>query len=212
MDEEHAANGPQLEFWFEFGSNYSYLSVMRIEALARSHRVAVAWKPFLLGPIFHDLGWSSSPFVLQPQKGKYMWRDMERQASKFGLPFRKPSEFPRLALLPMRVALLGASAPWIAAFCREVMRQNWVDDLDINDPHNVRLALDGLVPDPEQVLRQAQEADNKLRLREQTEEARRRGIFGAPTFFAGSDMFWGNDRMDDAFVHAAAMHSGANKA
>jgi 2-hydroxychromene-2-carboxylate isomerase len=188
----------RLEFWFEFGSNYSYLSVMRIEALARDAGLELAWKPFLLGPIFRELGWDSSPFVLQPEKGRYMWRDMERQAVKYGLAFRKPSAFPRTALLPMRVALLGAEMPWMGAFCREVMLQNFVHDLDINDPANVRRALQGLVPDPEETMAMAQGEPVKTRLREQTAEARRRGIFGAPMFFCGEEMFWGNDRLDEA--------------
>lgn len=195
---------PRLQFWFEFGSNYSYLSVMRIEDLARRAGVAIDWKPFLLGPIFRDLGWQSSPFALQEAKGRYVWRDMEREARKYGLLFNKPSVFPRTALLPMRVALLGAEQPWIGAFCRAVMRQNWVEDLDINHPDQVRQALTGLVADPDEVIRQAQSEANKSRLREQTAEAQRRGIFGAPMFFAKNDMFWGNDRLDDALAWAAA--------
>lgn len=193
---------PPLEFWFEFGSNYSYLSVMRIEALARKSDLAIAWKPFLLGPIFRDFGWDSSPFVLQPEKGRYMWRDMERQALKYGLAFSKPSVFPRVALLPMRVAIAGADAPWMAAFCREVMLQNFVQDIDINDPAHVRRALEGLVPDPEEVIDLAQSDAIKTRLREQTAQARQRGIFGAPTFFCKDEMFWGNDRLDEAIDFA----------
>lgn len=82
-----------IEFWFEFGSNYSYLSALRIDALARAAGVEVLWRPFLLGPIFRELGWSSSPFVLQPAKGRYVWRDMEREAAKYDLPWRRPSVF-----------------------------------------------------------------------------------------------------------------------
>jgi 2-hydroxychromene-2-carboxylate isomerase len=194
----------RLEFWFEFGSNYSYLSVMRIEELARKSKIQIAWKPFLLGPIFRDLGWNSSPFVLQAEKGRYVWRDMEREALKYRLEFKKPSQFPRMAVLPMRVALLGAEEPWIGSFCRAVMRQNWVNDLDINDPANVRRALDGLVSDPDRLIQNAQSEANKTHLRDQTAEARRRGIFGAPTFFFGDEMFWGNDRLEDAFAWVEA--------
>ncbi len=202
-----ASDNPQdrriLEFWFEFGSNYSYLSVMRIEAMANAAGVSVAWKPFLLGPIFRELGMDNSPFVLNPVKGRYAWRDVERQASKYALAFNKPSQFPRVALLPMRVALLGANESWISAFCKRVMLQNFVDDVDINDIDNVRRALTGLVQDPEAILRAAQGDDNKARLRAQTEEALRRGLFGAPTFMVGEEMFWGNDRMEDAITYAA---------
>lgn len=202
QDTRKCIDVPPLEFWFEFGSNYSYLSVMRIEDLARDAGVRLVWKPFLLGPIFRDLGWESSPFVLQPEKGRYVWRDMRRQAQKYGLAFRQPSEFPRASILPMRVAILGAEQPWMGAFCRNVMRQNWVEDSEINTPECVRQALAGIVPDADSIIVQAQGEANKLRLREQTAEARRRGIFGGPTFFVGDEMFWGNDRLEDAIAFA----------
>ena len=194
---------PQIEIWFEFGSNYSYLSVMRIEAAAAQKRVQVVWKPFLLGPIFKDFGWSTSPFVLQKEKGQYMWHDMERQCRKYGLPWNRPSAFPRAAILPMRVAMLGANEPWIAAFSRFVMTQNFVDDIDIANEANVRLALGKLGLAADKVIADAQTDTNKLALRTQTERARALGIFGAPVFFVGDEMFWGNDRLDDALMFAA---------
>jgi 2-hydroxychromene-2-carboxylate isomerase len=92
------------------------------------------------------------------------------------------------------------------------MRQNWVDDVDINAEENVKAALNGLVPDPGSVIAQAKSDSNKLRLREQTAEARRRGIFGAPTFFVGDEMFWGNDRLDDAIAFAAQSSKAAGTA
>lgn len=192
----------EIEFWFEFGSNYSYLSVMRIEDAARRYGVRVIWKPFLLGPIFHALGMENSPFVLQTEKGDYVWQDMVRQCHKYGLQWTKPTTFPRLGVLPARIALLGADEPWIDAFCRAVMQRNFVDDLDISGAHSMTEILTqlGLSVD---VLTLAQSVPVKAALREQTEMARRRGIFGAPTFFVGDDMFWGNDRLDDALAFAA---------
>jgi 2-hydroxychromene-2-carboxylate isomerase len=131
-----------------------------------------------------------------------MWRDMEREAAKYGLAWRRPSVFPRTALLPMRVATLCSEAPWIAEFSRRVMRQNWVEDREIDDAAAVASALAGLVPDPGAVLAAALAPDNKLRLRANTELAGARGIFGAPTFFVGDEMFWGNDRLEDAIAFA----------
>lgn len=84
-----------IEIWFEFGSNYSYLSVMRIAALCARHALHRRWRPFRLGPIFKHLGWEASPFVTRESKGRYVWRDMERQCEKYGLAWRKPSRFPR---------------------------------------------------------------------------------------------------------------------
>ncbi len=196
--------GPEIEFWFEFGSMYSYLSVMRIEDAARRHGVRIVWKPFLLGPIFRALGMETSPFVLQKEKGAYVWRDMARQCHKYGLPWRQPGTFPRIGLLPARIALLGAGAPWIGAFCREVMALNFVLDADIGAPERLGAILAGLGLPAAEILERAQAAPVKAGLRAQTEAARARGVFGAPSFFVGSEMFWGNDRMDDALVFAAA--------
>ena len=194
---------PEIEFWFEFGSNYSYLSVMRIEDEARRRGVRIAWKPFLLGPIFRALGFENSPFVLQKEKGAYVWQDMARQCRKYGLRWTQPSTFPRLGVLPLRVALLGAERPWIGAFCRMVMELNWALDQDINQPEPLARILAELGLPAADILDQAQAEPTKTLLREQTEQARVRGIFGAPTFFVGTEMFWGNDRLDDALLFAA---------
>ena len=194
---------PEIEFWFEFGSNYSYLSVMRIEDEARRRGVRIVWKPFLLGPIFRALGMENSPFVLQKEKGAYVWQDMVRQCRKYGLRWAKPSTFPRLGVLPLRVALLGVEQPWIGAFCRQVMELNFVLDQDINQPERLAPILTELGLPASDILDQAQAESTKARLREQTDEARGRGIFGAPTFFVGTEMFWGNDRLDDALLFAS---------
>lgn len=199
-----ASAPPALEFWFEFGSNYSYLTVMRIEEAVRRAGLRLAWKPFLLGPIFRELGFEAAPFVQQKEKGEYAWRDLARRAAKYGLDFRRPSEFPRTAVPAMRVALLGAQEPWIGEFCRRIMLRNWVRDLEIASNEAALEALAGLVPEPQEVLAAALGEANKLALREQTAEARRRGVFGAPTFFVGDEMFWGDDRLEDAIGFALA--------
>lgn len=192
------SNEPAIEFWFEFGSTYSYLSVMRIEELAAQREVRVLYKPFLLGPVFKALGWNGSPFNAQKEKGEYMWRDLERQSALYGLAWRKPSVFPRLTVLAMRVALLGVEQPWMGAYCRETMQASFARDEDISSEAVVAAILERLSLPAAQLIAQAQSESNKLRLREQTEEARVRGIFGAPMFFTQGEMFWGNDRLEQA--------------
>jgi 2-hydroxychromene-2-carboxylate isomerase len=183
---------PEIEFWFEFGSNYSYLSVMRIEEEARRHGVRIAWKPFLLGPIFRALGMENSPFVLQKEKGAYVHQDMARLCRKYGVaPWVEPSVFPRLGVLPLRVALLGAEQAWIGPFCRKVMELNFALDQDINDTKQMVPILSALGLPSSDIIKRAQSEPIKTRLRKQTDEARARGIFGAPTFFVGAEMFWG---------------------
>jgi len=193
-----------IEFWFEFASTYSYLSIMRIEPEAARLGVEVKWRPFLLGPIFKSFGWSNSPFVLQPWKTEYVWKDMERQCHKYGLPWKHPSVFPRATILPARVALAGTGKPWMPEFCRRIMQLNFGSDQDISSPACVSEVLTQLGLRSTEILEEAEDEANKLRLRAQTDAAKAKGVFGAPTFFVGDEMFWGNDRLDDAFGFAAA--------
>jgi 2-hydroxychromene-2-carboxylate isomerase len=187
-----------IEFWFDFGSNYSYLSMMRIRPLAAAAGLRVELKPFMLGPIFKSLGWETSPFVLQTMKGNYVWRDMQRQCDKYGLRWKRPSVFPRNALLPARVALLGADAPWLPAFCEQIMLANFADDRDIGDAAVIAAILAQLGADSAALIAAAKAEPCKAALRARTAEAQARGIFGAPMFFVGAEMFWGNDRLEDA--------------
>jgi 2-hydroxychromene-2-carboxylate isomerase len=197
----------ELEFWFDFGSNYSYLSTMRIEAEAAAHGIAIRWRPFLLGPIFRSFGWESSPFVLQKEKGDYTWKDMARQCRKYGLPWRQPTSFPRPAVLPLRIALVGASQSWMGEFCRRTMSMNFAEDRGIDSPQAMHELLSSLGLPAHRVIEEALSDNNKLRLRRQTELATEKGIFGAPTFFAGEEMFWGNDRLDEAIAFCKAQAS-----
>ena len=199
------ANGlPEIEFWFEFASTYSYLSVMRIEKEANRRGVHVRWRPFLLGPIFKSLGMETSPFLLQETKGAYMWQDMARQCKKYGLAWVQPSTFPRSGLLPARIALERSEEAWIGAFCRRVMERNFVSDQDIGAAESIAAILVELDLPAAHILAAATGETTKARLRAQTEEARTRGVFGAPTFFVGDEMFWGNDRLDDALALASS--------
>jgi 2-hydroxychromene-2-carboxylate isomerase len=203
MTPARASDALEIEFWFEFASNYSYLSVMRIEDAARQCGVRISWKPFLLGPIFRELGFETSTFVLQKEKGLYVWRDMARQCRKYGLRWTPPSTFPRPGVLPARIALLGAEQPWIGAFCRQVMELNFALDRDINQPDRIAGILTELGLPAVDILDRAQAEPTKNLLREQTGAARAKGIFGAPTFFVGTEMFWGNDRLEDALAFAS---------
>jgi len=188
-----------LEFWFELASTYSHVAVHRVEALARAADVAVIWRPFLLGPIFKQQGWADSPFNLYVLKGAYMWRDMERLCEKHAIAFRKPSQFPRQSLLATRVALAGEQTPWLPGFVRAVYRANFYDDLDIADRAVVReLLRQAGCPAPDVHLELAESVAVKQELRQRTEQAVAYGIFGAPSFRVGGELFWGQDRLEDA--------------
>jgi 2-hydroxychromene-2-carboxylate isomerase len=189
-----------LQFWYEFASTYSYPAVCRVERLAQQAGVALKWKPFLLGPIFRLQGWEDSPFNLFAAKGRYMWRDLERLCQAEGLPFRRPTQFPRNGLLAARVACLGAAESWCPAFTKGVFRANFAEDRDIADPTALVELLVSCGQDGAALIERARAAENKARLRQQTDEALALGIFGAPTFVVGRELFWGNDRLEQALA------------
>lgn len=187
----------KITFWFDFASTYSYLSANRIEAMALQRQVEVAWRPLLLGPIFKAQGWESSPFNLYPLKGAYMWRDMERRCSEAGLRLVQPDPFPQNSLMAARVALAALDTDRGPAFCKAVYAAQFADGRDISDPDTLRLALDRAGLDPEMVAC-AKDPDIKARLIASGEEVQAKGIFGAPSFTVGDELFWGDDRLEQA--------------
>lgn len=198
------ASPPQkkLHFWFEFASTYSYLSAARIAKISEAANVDIVWEPFLLGPIFKQQGWSDSPFNIYPQKGRYMWRDMERLCEGYGLPFSQPDKFPMNSLLATRVAMLGHGESWLPEFARAVYHANFVDGRDISDSKLIADILSALLLPAEDLIERSASDENKKRLREQTGRAIELNIFGAPTFSVDDELFWGNDRLGDAIVWA----------
>ena len=189
-----------LHFWYEFASTYSYLSVMRIEAVAKAVGTELVWRPFLLGPIFAEQGWTDSPFNLYPAKGRHMWRDLERLCEDHGLDFKHPSVFPRNGLRAARIACQAVDEGWCAPFTRAVFVANFAEDRDISDPGVLNEILSDLGRDATTVIEASNAPASKERLRVQTEEARQLGIFGAPSFIVGDELFWGNDRLGTAIA------------
>ena len=123
-----------LDFWYEFGSTYSYPAAMRIERLAEAAHVEVRWRPFLLGPIFKAYGWNDSPFNIYSAKGRYMWRDLQRICEAEGLPLKLPPvQFPQNGLKAARLALVGERQGWTPAFSRAVFVANYAEQKDISD-------------------------------------------------------------------------------
>jgi 2-hydroxychromene-2-carboxylate isomerase len=193
-----------LDFFFEFASTYSYPAAMRIGALAKTAGVTVRWRPFLLGPVFKAQGITDSPFNLYADKGRYMWRDVERLTAALDLPFRRPDPFPQPSLLAARVAHVGLEEGWGENFSRAVYRAEFGDGRQIGDVAVIADLLRGIDVSPEPVFTRAGSDAVKSRLRADTEEAQRLGVFGAPSFVTpDGELFWGNDRLDIAIAHAA---------
>jgi 2-hydroxychromene-2-carboxylate isomerase len=190
-----------LDFWFDFASSYSYPAVMRIEPLAAQAGVTIRLRPFLLGPIFKAQGWDTSPFNIYAAKGRHMWRDLERLCADLSLPLRRPDPFPQNSVLAARVALIGLTEDWGDEFCRAVFRAQFSEGRRIDETPTMADILTGLSRNADQILSLAQSDDIKARLRLQTEEASRLGIFGAPSFVTrDGELFWGNDRLERALA------------
>jgi 2-hydroxychromene-2-carboxylate isomerase len=200
-----------LEFWYEFASTYSYPAAWRVDRLAAAQGVKVVWRPLFLGPLFHkQQGLTDTPFNVVEEKGRYMWRDMERVCQAEMLPFRRPSQFPRRSLLALRLALVGARRGWIADFSRGVYAANFGQDRDIGDPAVLAQIVRQVGGDAVADFALADSAEIKAELRANGEEAEAKGLFGAPSFLCpqgvggGYELFWGNDRLEQAIAWAAA--------
>ncbi|MDO8297813.1 MAG: 2-hydroxychromene-2-carboxylate isomerase [Caulobacter sp.] len=193
-----------IEFWYEFASTYSYPAAMRVERLAEAAGVRVEWRPFLLGPLFHaQQGLTDSPFNAFPVKGRYMWRDMERVCAEEGLPLNHPSQFPRNGLLAARVAIAGLDDGWTPDFSRKVYEANFVADQDISDPGVLAPLIAEAGGAPDEALEAAQSEPVKARLKDHVSLAKARGVFGSPSFItADGELFWGNDRLEQALAWA----------
>jgi 2-hydroxychromene-2-carboxylate isomerase len=165
----------------------------------------VRWRPFLLGPIFQTHGWNDSPFNIFAAKGRYMWRDLERVCAAERLPLKLPPvKFPQNGLKTARLALAGERQGWTPGFTRAVFAANYAEQKDISEGATLRAILAGLGDDEEAAFAAANTPENKDALRRQIEEAAARGLFGAPSFTIGEELFWGNDRLEAALLWAKA--------
>ena len=196
------SEGKVLEFWFEFASTYSYLAAGRIETLASDSGVTVAYSPFLLGPIFGANGWTTSPFNIYEAKGRNMWRDMQRLAARYGLPFKKPDAFPQNGLKAARI-VLALPDDRRGAFVRGVYEANFARNEAIAEDGVLASILSELNEDASALLAAADRPDIKDALKANSAEAAAKGLFGAPSFVcADGELFWGNDRLEQALEWA----------
>jgi 2-hydroxychromene-2-carboxylate isomerase len=197
-----------LEFWFDFASTYSYLTAMRIEAVTGRAGIEIAWKPFLLGPIFAAQGWTSSPFNLYPAKGRYMVRDIERIAEARGLAFKMPEPFPQNGLMAARLALVGLESvrpdqAWGARFITEVFRQEFAYGRSISETNVIGACLKAVETPVDNAVTRSTSPEVKSQLKSNTEAAQAHGIFGAPTLRTlDGELFWGDDRLEQAVAWA----------
>ncbi len=190
-----------VEYYFDFGSPAAYLASTQLPALASATGATVLWRPMLLGGVFMATGNASPASV--PAKGKYIFRDFDRFAQRYGVPLKTNPFFPINTLTLMRIAvgLQMRQDPRFMDYCGAMFRAIWVEAQNMNDPATVASVLQASGFDAPALLALASQQAVKDKLKALTEEAVARGVFGAPTFFVADQMFWGQDRLD--FVREA---------
>jgi 2-hydroxychromene-2-carboxylate isomerase len=194
----------EIELFFDIGSSYSYLAATQMAGLTERTGVAVRWRPFLLGAVFKATG-NEMPARI-PAKARWMLDDMVRWSVHYQIPFKVPSRFPLLTLRPQRALaaaerLVGPAA--IPAFALALFRAYWAEDQDVTTDAVIGAAATAAGLDATAIVSAIDAPETKDLLRATTDEAVRRGAFGAPAMFVGDALFWGNDRIPLLEEHLA---------
>lgn len=193
----------EIDFFFFYGSTYTYLTVMRIENLAAGHGVKIRWRPFNVRQIM--LEQDNIPFRDKPVKAQYMWRDIERRAVRYGIPFNGVPPYPvDPDNLAGRVGLVAAREGWCPAYTRTTYGTWFLEHNKPGDPVQLARALSAIGKSPDAVIDRAESPEVREEYDAETQRARELGIFGSPTFRAGDEIFWGDDRLEDALEWALA--------
>lgn len=190
-----------VEFFFDFGSPYTYLAYHQLPKIAARHGATVIWRPILLGGVFQATG-NKSPMEV-PAKGQYSLIDLQRWAQHFGVPLQMNPHFPINTLPLMRgaVAMQLRSEVEFQRYVAVIFRAMFENPRNLNQPEEVAAVLAENGMDPTAFVDLINAPAAKEKLKENTAQAVARGVFGAPTFFVGEQMFWGQDRLD--FVEQA---------
>ena len=192
-----------LEFFFFYGSIHSYLSVMRIEAMAARAGVAVRWRPFNLREILIEQ--NNTGFTRNEVKMNYVWHDVERRAKRHGIPFAGRAPYPADPdLLALRVGLIAAQGGWCTPYSRATFHDWFIDRRAPGIGDHVERVLSSLGKSAN-VIARGESAEGTRLMQEATDAARKLGIFGAPTFAVGTEIFWGDDRLEEAIAFATRL-------
>ena len=185
-----------IDFWFSIGSLYTYLTIMRIDRVEDVHDVTFNWRPFDVPALIIEAG--NTPARV-PAKVEHIWRDLERRASMYMCDFPKRPPYPlKNFTLANRIAVVAAAEGWCDEYARATYGVWFGEGLESGSEPNVSTCLKEIGQDPARVIALAQSEQTGHAFDAATDEARRLGIFGAPTFATGGELFWGDDRLEDA--------------
>jgi 2-hydroxychromene-2-carboxylate isomerase len=189
-------NNPTLDFWVSVGSTYSFLTVMRINRVETIEEVCFRWRPFSVGEIMMEQ--NNIPFRGKPVKMAYMWRDIERRAQFYGIPARIPAPYPLTSDLANKVAVVGEQEGWCKKYIQATYRRWFQDGQEAGSEPNLSQSLREIGQDPVRVIKAAETDDIEQLYAAATQEAKSLGVFGSPTFVVDGEVFWGDDRLEDA--------------
>ena len=196
---------PEIDFWYSIGSTYSFLTIMRLDDWCSEHDASVQWRPFNVRSVMTEQ--KNVPFAGKPVKSAYMWRDIERRAAKYHIHAQLPAPYP-ISDLPLanQVALLGMSEGWGKNFTQTLYRIWFEDSVEAGSETAISEALHRCQQDPRLTLARARSPETVAALETETEQATKLGVFGAPSLVVRGEVFWGDDRLDDALSWARVGH------
>ncbi len=196
---------PEIDFWFSIGSTYSFLTIMRLDEWCAENDATVRWRPFNVRTVMSEQ--QNIPFAGKPIKSAYMWRDIERRAAKYHIHANLPAPYPISDLaLANQVALLGMEEDWGPSFTQNLYRIWFEEGVEAGSESALSEALLRCQQDPRLTLGRARSPDAVAALEAATEHAKRLGVFGAPSLVVRDEVFWGDDRLDDALSWARVGH------
>ena len=193
----------EIDFWFSIGSTYTYLSVTRLAEVSQKTGASFSWKPFSVRKIMREM--DNIPFPPNKQtKVEYMWRDIERRARGYGFVANVPAPYPLQEFdLANRVAVLAMQEGWCEDYVRETYRLWFIDGHEAGSDTNLTQTLSEVGQDKLRVLELADSSNVEAAYLDQTERAKQAGIFGSPSFIVDGELFWGDDRLEDAINWAS---------
>jgi 2-hydroxychromene-2-carboxylate isomerase len=192
------SNSDPIDFWFSIGSMYAFLTVMRMDRVEDTTNVRFVWRPFSVRKIMAEM--DNRP-ASKPTKLEYMWRDIHRRAAMYGFAFEGEAPYPLKNFdLANRVAIVGAREGWCADYVRATYRRWFIDKQECGSEPNLSDSLREIGEDPARIIALAESAEIARAYDDATDEARQAGIFGSPTFVSRGEVFWGDDRLEDAVI------------
>ncbi len=188
------------DFYFDFISPYSFIAHKKIKKLEKEYKFKISYRPILLGGL-HNLHNIKAPAFI-PSKARFMIRDCKMVAEKNKINFKFNSYFPIKSLSLMRGVFVAAEDGIKDLFIDKIFNEIWCNGLNLNDQEVVKKVLKNIDINPMTFLLRAQSQNIKDQLKVKTNEAFKKGIFGAPTFLVKEKIFWGQDRLQYAVAEA----------